>query len=60
MPLSQHVYCVAVAFKMTERGPSRVVQLVRASGYAKVASSIPSQGTYKNQSMNAQISGTIS
>ena len=35
-------------------GPGQVAQLVRAlSGYAKVAGSIPGQGTYKNQPMNA-------
>ena len=34
--------------------PGQVAQLVRAlSWYAKVAGSIPGQGTYKNQPMNA-------
>ena len=42
-------------------GPGRVAQLVRAvSWYPKVVGSIPRQGTYKNQPMNAQISGTTS
>ena len=35
-------------------GPGQVAQLVRASsGYAKVVSSIPGQGTYENQPMTA-------
>ena len=38
---------------------SPIAQLVRASSrYAKAAGSIPSQGTYKNQPMNAEISRT--
>ena len=40
-------------------GPGRVAQLVRTSSqYTKVADPIPSQGTYKNQPVNAQIRGT--
>ena len=40
-------------------GPGRVGQLVRAlSQQVKVTGSIPSEGTYKKQPMNAQISGT--
>ena len=39
--------------------PGWIAQLVRASSrYAKVADSVPGQGTYKNQPMNAYISGT--
>ena len=35
-------------------GPGQVAHLVRAlSPYAKVVGSIPSQGSYKNQPMNA-------
>ena len=40
--------------KYTNPGPDQVAPLVRASSeYAKFAGSIPSQGTYKNQPMNA-------
>ena len=39
--------------------PGQVAQWVRASSrYAETEGSIPSQGTYKKQSVNAQISGT--
>ena len=42
------------AIKNKETGPGQVAQLVRAtSWYAKVAGSIPGQGTYKNQPTNA-------
>ena len=40
--------------------PSWVAQLVRASSwYTEVVGSIPGQGTYKSQPMNASISGTV-
>ena len=40
--------------KINELGPDWVAQLIRAlSQYAKVMGSIPSQGTCKNQPMNA-------
>ena len=40
--------------KNTRIGPGWVAQLVRAlSHFVKVAGSIPSQGSYKNQQMNA-------
>ena len=40
-------------------GPGPVAQLVTAlSLYAKVVGSVPGQGTYNNQLMNALISGT--
>ena len=39
--------------------PKEIAQLVKASSqYTKVAGSISHQGTYKNQLMNAYISGT--
>ena len=41
-------------------GTGQVAQLVRTSlPYIKVVGLIPGQGTYKNQPMNASISGTI-
>ena len=40
-----------------EQGPGWVARLVRAlSQHAKVAGSVPSQGTYKNQARNASVS----
>ena len=46
--LSKHAYS----------GPGQVAHLVRASSlYAKVAGSIPSQGTDKNQPMNPRMGG---
>ena len=30
MPFSEHVYCVAVAFKMTERGREKVSLMLRS------------------------------
>ena len=46
--------CPSLAlFKSFFVGPGQVAQLVRTSSqYTKVAGSIPSQGKYKNQSMN--------
>ena len=39
---------------MKDIGPGQVAQLARVlPRYAKVAGSIPSQGTYKNQPTNA-------
>lgn len=52
----------ALSIKQKEtkaRGPGWVSQLVRASSrYTKVAGSIPSRGTCKNQPVDARISGT--
>ena len=49
----------AIHLKSQKGHPVRVAQLVRASlQYAKVVGSIPGQGTYKKQAMNAKISGT--
>ena len=46
-------------FLKSSRVPSQVAPLVRASSqYAKFAGSIPCQGTYKNQPVNAWMSGT--
>ena len=46
-------------FNLHPVSPSQVAQLVRASSrYAKAAGSILGQGTYKNQLMSAQVSGT--
>ena len=43
-----------VQIKIAMRGPGQVAQLVRAlSRYIKVAGSIPGQGTYKKQPVNA-------
>ena len=40
--------------KVNKSGPDGAAQLVRMwSQYTKVAGSIPGQGTYKNQPMNA-------
>ena len=43
-----------VLWKYGSRSPGQVAQLVKVlSQYAKVADSIPGQGTYKNQPKNA-------
>ena len=47
------------AIKMVKVGPGPVVQLVRVSSqYTKVAGSIPTQGTHRNQPVRASVGGT--
>ena len=47
-------------FTKMSNSPGRVVQLDGAlCQSAKVAGSVPAQGTYKNQPMSASINGTI-
>ena len=49
----------ALLFRKAAVSPGGVAQLVRAlSRYAKVVGSISGQGTYKQQPMNAKVSGT--
>ena len=50
---------VPKAMEYVECCPGQVAQLVRASSwYTMVVGSIPGQGTYKNQPMNASVHGT--
>ena len=48
-----HVFQVLKFKTQRNAGPGQVAQLIRAlSWYAKVAGSIPGQGTFKNQPMS--------
>ena len=57
--LTQRVYLLQNSIRISHHlNPGWVAQLVRPSSwYAKVAGSFPSQGTYKNQPVNAQMGG---
>ena len=51
--------CITNGIKKYKWCPGQIAQLIRGSfHYAKVVGSIPSEGTYKNQSINAYMSGT--
>ena len=52
-------YEIDVGIILLRQSPGQVAQLVRASSQnTKVEGSIPGQGTYKTQPMNARTSGT--
>lgn len=48
-----------MAVRVRQGGPGWVTQLVRASsGYTEVTGSVPGQGAYESQPMNAHMGGT--